>query len=105
MKNRTATTAETPEALLNDLRALVNDAELMLNASPGENGCEAITALRVRFDSAQKRLTDLYTITKNRITAGVKYTDEAIRTKPYQALAIALGAGLLVGVLLGRRGK
>ncbi|MBL9200173.1 MAG: DUF883 family protein, partial [Opitutaceae bacterium] len=34
-----------------------------------------------------------------------KCTDSAIREHPYQALAIALGAGLLVGVLLGRRSR
>lgn len=102
---RTATSAQTPEELLNDLRALVSDAELMLNPAPGGVGGEPITSLHARYESAQKRLIDLYTRTKTRITTGAKHTDAAIRANPYQSLAIALGAGLLIGVLVGRRSK
>ncbi len=105
MKNRTATTAQTPEALLNDLRALVTEAEKMLSDAPDTDGAEAVTTLRARFDAAQERFADLYASAKKNVTAGAKYTDDAIRANPYQSLAIALGAGLLVGVLLGRRSK
>lgn len=105
MKNRTATTAQTPEELLNDLRALVHDAELMLNGSPDEQSSTSFSALQERFEAARQRLSDLYTSTKNTITAGVKYTDQTIRANPYQSLAIALGTGLLIGVLVGRRSQ
>lgn len=105
MKNRTATTAQTPEELMNDLRALVRDAELMLNDSPDENSSRSYASLLARFDAARHQLGDLYTATKNKITTGVKCTDAAIRANPYQSLVIALGAGLLVGAVLGRRRK
>jgi ElaB/YqjD/DUF883 family membrane-anchored ribosome-binding protein len=32
-------------------------------------------------------------------------TDQAIREKPYMALGIAFGAGLLIGLLAGRNGR
>jgi len=102
---RTATTAQTPEELLNDLRTLVSDAELMLNRTPDENRRGSPARLQERFDAAQKRLGELYNDTKVKIIAGAKHTDSAIRANPYRSLAIALGAGLLIGVLVGRRGK
>jgi ElaB/YqjD/DUF883 family membrane-anchored ribosome-binding protein len=35
--------------------------------------------------------------------AGAKAADHAIREHPYESLGLALGMGLLVGVLVGRR--
>jgi len=105
MKNRNVSEAHTPEALLNDLRTLVTEAEKLLSGAPDADGEEAVTTLRARFEAAQERFTDLYASAKKNVAAGAKYTDEAIRANPYQSLALALGAGLLVGVLLGRRSK
>jgi ElaB/YqjD/DUF883 family membrane-anchored ribosome-binding protein len=105
MKNRNATEAQTPEDLLKDLRALVADAEKMMEGAVSENGAELLTTLRARFESAQERFADLYASARKNVVAGAKYTDETIRANPYQSIAIALGAGLLVGVLLGRRSK
>ena len=102
MKNNKAT-AQTPEDLLNDLRALVSDAEKMLGESLSEHSTEAMSALRSRYDAAQERLGEMYDGAKKRVVAGAKYTDTAIRENPYQSIAIAAGVGLLVGVLLGRR--
>ena len=104
MKNRHAE-AQTPEELLNDLRALVADAEKMMEGAVTENGAELLTTLRARFEAAQDRFAELYAGARKKVVAGAKYTDEAIRANPYQSLAIALGAGLLIGVLLGRRSK
>jgi ElaB/YqjD/DUF883 family membrane-anchored ribosome-binding protein len=103
MHIRTATTAQTPEELLNDLRTLVSDAELMLNDSAGAGTPATFATLRARCSAAQTKLRDLYTGTKAGITAGLKSTDDTIRAHPYESLALALGAGLLVGAVLTRR--
>ena len=105
MKNKTESTAQTPKELLNDLHALVSEAEKMMSDSVSEQTEDAISALRARFDAAQERLAELYTGARQKVVAGAKCTDEAIRANPYQSLAIAAVVGLLVGVLLGRRGK
>jgi ElaB/YqjD/DUF883 family membrane-anchored ribosome-binding protein len=105
MQIRTATTAQTPEELLNDLRTLVGDAELMLNPARGETRSEPLVSLRARYDAAQKSLGEFYTGTKTKIAASAQYTDASIRAHPYQSLVIALGAGLLIGVVLGRRSR
>lgn len=98
-------TAETPRELLNDLHALVAEAEKMMGDSLSEHTGEAVGALRARFDAAHERLGEVCSRAKQKVVAGAKCTDQAIRANPYQSLAIAAGAGLLIGVLLGRRSK
>ncbi len=97
--------AQTPAELLEELRNLVADAEKMLGDSASEQAAETIAALRERFESARDRLGDLYAGAKKKVIAGAHSTDLAIRENPYQSLAIALGAGLLIGVLVGRRSQ
>ena len=105
MKNSNVTAAQTPEGLLTDLRTLVSEAESMMGDAAGEHTGDAVNALRARFDAAQERLGELYAGAKQKVTAGAKCTDEAIRANPYQSIAIAAGVGLLVGILLGRRNQ
>ena len=105
MKDRSYTPAPSPEELLNDLRALVSEAEKMMESSVSEHSEEAIEAIRVRVEAAQERLAGLYEGTKKKVVDGARATDEAIRANPYQSLAIAVGVGVLVGLLLGRRSK
>jgi ElaB/YqjD/DUF883 family membrane-anchored ribosome-binding protein len=105
MKNKSDSSTQTPSDLLQDLRTLVADAEKMMGESLTEHSADAMSALRTRFDAAQERLGEFYEGARKKVVAGAKCTDEAIRANPYQSLAIALGAGLLVGVLLGRRTK
>ena len=101
MKN--SSSIQTPTDLLNDLHALVAEAEKMMGDSISEHTAEAVGALRARFETAQERLGELYSGAKKKVIAGARYSDETIRANPYQSIAIAAGVGLLVGVLLGRR--
>lgn len=105
MKTETNRTVQTPEDMLDELRALVAEAERLLGDAPqGACNCETtMEALRERFEAAQERLTALYTGAKRKVVAGARYTDEKIRENPYQSIAIALGLGLAAGVLIGRR--
>ena len=105
MKNRIHTPAETPQDLLNDLRNLVVEAEKMAASSVTEHSAEAFEAVRARFEAAQERLSSLYEGGRKKVVAGAHIADETIRENPYQALAIAAGVGILVGVLVGRRTK
>ena len=105
MKNRAHSTAQTPQDLLDDLRTLIAESKQMLGDTLTEHSADAIEALRARFEAAQERCAEACTGVRRKFIAGAKCTDAAIRANPYQSLAIALGAGLLVGVLLGRRSK
>jgi ElaB/YqjD/DUF883 family membrane-anchored ribosome-binding protein len=101
MKNNKET-AHTPKELLDELKALVGEAETMMADSLSEHSAEAIEALRERFGAAQERFADLYADTRKKVVAGAKYTDHTVRANPYQSIAIAAGVGLLVGMLVGR---
>jgi ElaB/YqjD/DUF883 family membrane-anchored ribosome-binding protein len=109
MKSNHETTTQTPKELLNDLHTLVAEAEKMMGESISEHTGDAVSALRERFDTAHERLSELYEGAKKKVVAGAKCTDAAIRANPYQSLAItagvAVGVGLLVGVLIGRNTK
>ena len=97
--------SHTPKELLTELKALVSEAETVMADSLSENSAEAVGGIRARFEAAQERFADIYDGTKKKVAAGAKYTDTAIRENPYQALAIAAGVGILVGVLVGRRNR
>jgi ElaB/YqjD/DUF883 family membrane-anchored ribosome-binding protein len=96
----------TPKELLTELKALVAEAETVMGDAAGadESG-ELLGGLRARFEAAQERFADLYDGAKRKVVDGARYTDTAIRENPYQALAIAAGVGVLVGVLVGRRNQ
>jgi ElaB/YqjD/DUF883 family membrane-anchored ribosome-binding protein len=104
MKNNKES-ATTPKELLSELQALVSEAETMMADSLTEHSSEALGNLRARFGAAQERMGELYDGAKKKVVAGAKYTDTQIRENPYQSIAIALGVGVLVGVLVGRRTK
>ena len=104
MKNN-KDTVHTPKELLAELQALVGEAQTMMTDSLSEHSAEAIDNLRDRFHAAQERFTEVYAGAKKKVIAGAKYTDTTIRENPYQSMAVALGVGVLVGVLIGRRTK
>lgn len=97
--------ATTPHDLLNELRALVAEAETLVASSLSEHSAEAIGNLRQRLAAIRKQLTEFYGDAREKVVAGARCTDATIRAHPYRSLAVAAGVGLLVGVLLGRRSK
>jgi ElaB/YqjD/DUF883 family membrane-anchored ribosome-binding protein len=104
MKSRNNLEAtHTPKELISELQALVAEAQTMLAGSVTEHSAEAIEALRQRFVAAQERLSVAYEQAKTKVVAGAKATDATIRENPYQSIAIAVGVGLLLGMLIGRR--
>lgn len=105
MKTNTETAAGTPGELLDELHTLVAEVEKLGDAPAGEHAAAVLDGLRERYDTARDRLSELCACTRKGVAAGARCADEAIRTHPYQSLAIAAGAGLLVGALVGRYGK
>lgn len=101
---RTATAAATSHELLNDLRALVSDAELMLNDYPTDTDDGEEAPLHGPAGAARA-----YPSSPGSGATGGHSTAMAaaatVRNHPYKALALAFGTSLLVGVLLGRPGR
>lgn len=103
MKNRTATaTHETTDAVIENLRTLIADAEKILKEGAAEPAGEALADIRSRLEDARHRAEDLYKDARKKIVSGAKHADETIRAHPYESLAIALGVGVLLGALIRR---
>lgn len=101
MKNNKHTTL-TPKEMLTELQELVIGAQGLLVGSVSEHSTGALDNLCERFGAAQERFGAVCDQAKQRVVAGAKCADSTIRQNPYQALAVALGVGLLVGVLATR---
>lgn len=104
-KMKTKFSRHTPKDLLNELQALVAEAESMMSNSLSEHSAEAFSALRKRFGETRERFSEAYDGTKKKVLDGVESTEATIRANPYQSVAIAAGVGLIAGVLLGRRNR
>lgn len=98
-------TTHTPDALLRELRALVAEAETLLDGAPSPEANDTFATLRERFEKAQDRLTGLYGDARKKAVDAAKRADTAVREHPYESLAIAAGVGLIIGLLLGRQSK
>jgi ElaB/YqjD/DUF883 family membrane-anchored ribosome-binding protein len=98
-------TAHTPKEILSELETLVGEVQALIADSATEHSVEAVEALRQRFADAQERLAATYETAKTKVVEGAKATDATIRENPYQSIAIGVGVGLLLGMLLGRRGN
>lgn len=85
-----------------DLRNLMHDAEELLKATAGdvsERAKQARTRLTGALENAKATCARL----EDKAKDAAKATDRVIRSHPYESIGIAFGAGLLVGVLLGRK--
>ena len=76
--------AATTEKLMAELRAVVRDAEALMQTAAAESG----EHLRDVGDSAREAVSEI---------------DEQVRRNPWAAVAIAAGVGLLLGLLLVRK--
>jgi ElaB/YqjD/DUF883 family membrane-anchored ribosome-binding protein len=88
----------------NDTGTLADDARALMAATAdvaGEKVGEARERLAAALESAKEAAGNI----RDKAVAGAKATDAAVRKHPYKALAIAVGAGLLIGFLVGRRGS
>jgi ElaB/YqjD/DUF883 family membrane-anchored ribosome-binding protein len=104
MKNRTdtGTASETPEQLIEHISRLMGEAEAMLAGPVADQAQSKLADIKDRLEEARERLTDVYARARKNVIAGAKYTDESIRANPYQSMGVALGVGVLLGVLIGR---
>jgi ElaB/YqjD/DUF883 family membrane-anchored ribosome-binding protein len=103
MKKTSAT--HTPKQQITDHQSLVAEAETKMSNTLYEQTAEAFNKLSERKDDARERFSAVYDDARRKVVAGAECTDATIRANPYQSLGVALGVGLLAGVLLARRGR
>lgn len=93
------------EKLARDMRAVVADAEELLRATADQAG-EKAAALRERAKAnlavARARLEEAEHAVVERTKVAAKATDEYVHEHPWQAVGIAAGVGVLLGMLISR---
>lgn len=94
------------EKLISDFKVVVADAEALLKASAGQGG-EALAAVRARVEDslavAKSKMLDAEEELLEKTKVAAKATDEYVHDHPWNAVGIAAGVGLLVGLLISRR--
>jgi ElaB/YqjD/DUF883 family membrane-anchored ribosome-binding protein len=92
--------------LVDDLKAVVNDAEALLKATSGQAG-EKISEARARATEsvklARERLQSADVEARRRAREMMGDAEVYVKDNPWQSLGIAAAAGLVLGLLLGRR--
>jgi ElaB/YqjD/DUF883 family membrane-anchored ribosome-binding protein len=94
------------EQLIDDLTTVVRDAESLLRATAAQTG-EKLDEARARAEESLRHAKDRLAaveeqaLERARVLAGE--TDEYVRGNPWQAVGVAAAAGLVLGLLLGRR--
>lgn len=101
-----STTEVSKEKLVQDLRLVIADAEELLKATAAQAG-EKVAAARERIQdrihSAKIKLAEAEEALMQRTREAARATDQFVHEKPWYAVGIAAGVGLIVGMLIGRR--
>lgn len=94
------------EQLVRDFKVLVADAEALLKATAGQSG-EAVAAMRAKVNEslavAKVKMTEAEQAALVKAKAAAEATDNYVHENPWQAVGIAAGVGLVIGLLIGRR--
>ena len=86
----------------NNIGSLAEDARALMAATADVAG-EKVGAARNRLASALERAKEIAGNVRDKAVAGAKVTDQTIRENPYQAIAIGVGVGAIIGFMLARR--
>ncbi len=85
-----------------DVGSLAEDARDLMAATADVAG-EKVGEARKRVAAALEKAKEMAGDLRDKTVAGAKATDKAINEHPYQAMAIAMGVGALIGFLVGRK--
>ena len=94
------------EKLVQDIKAVVSDAEAILSATAGKTSAE-VAELRAtviaKLEDAKTRLIAMEDAAVEKAKEAAKATDQYVHENPWQSVIIAGGVGFLIGYLASRR--
>lgn len=106
MSNNVQNTTVTKEQLISDFKVVIADAEALIRATANQGG-EAVVNLRAKAEeslaAAKVKLADAQDALIEKGKVAAQATDDYVHEKPWHAVGIAAGVGLVVGLLIGRR--
>jgi ElaB/YqjD/DUF883 family membrane-anchored ribosome-binding protein len=106
MADATADTNASKKKLVRDLQRVITDAEELLPATAGETEGKVVEMrerIRENLIAAKHKLVDIEESIAVKAKEAARATDEYVHEHPWQAIGTAAGAGLLIGLLIGRR--
>ena len=86
----------------NDLGTLAEDARALMAATADVAG-DKVAEARKRLAAALESGKELIGRVREKAVERAKAADQVVRENPYQTMAIAFGAGALIGYLVARR--
>ncbi len=96
----------TKEKLMADIRLVIADSEELLRATAGNAG-DKVAEIRGRAQehlaAAKIKLAAMEMAVVDKAKAVGRATDDYVHENPWRSVGIAAGAGLVIGLLIGRR--
>ena len=90
------------QAVSDAMGTLADDARALMTATADVAG-EKVSDARKRLAAALESGKEVYDRVKAKAVEGAKVADQTVRENPYQAIAIGVGVGALLGYLIARR--
>jgi ElaB/YqjD/DUF883 family membrane-anchored ribosome-binding protein len=81
---------------------IAEDAQALMAATADAAG-EKVGEARKRLAAALESVKEMAGRVRDKTVRGAEVVDEAVREHPYQAIAIAVGIGTLIGIFATRR--
>ena len=95
------------EKLLSDFQAVIADTEELMKSVSSDNVGKSTQALREKvqenLQQARGYLQDIEEAVVDRSKVAARKTDEYVHENAWQTIGIAVGLGILIGVLLRNR--
>ncbi len=92
--------------LVDDFKAIVTDAEDLLQATAKVSG-EGFNVARAKFAerlrTAKTSLADAEQLVVDRAKQAAKVTDDYVKSNPWTAVGIAAAVGLIIGLFAAKR--
>jgi ElaB/YqjD/DUF883 family membrane-anchored ribosome-binding protein len=99
-------TQRTAASLRSELSGLKNDLDALVNRAPSLSDDELTQAhkqLMAKFSSVRYAARGIADQATQQFNRGMETTTEYVKDKPMQSVALAVGTGLLLGLLFKRR--
>jgi ElaB/YqjD/DUF883 family membrane-anchored ribosome-binding protein len=100
------TTQRSAATLRGELSGLKNDLDALVNRSASMSDDELTQAhaqLMAKFSSVRYAAKGIASEATRQLNRGMETTTEYVKDKPMQSVAVAVGTGLLLGLLFKRR--
>jgi len=103
---KSGATQRSAAALRSDLSSLKNDLDALVNRSSAMSDDELTQAhaqMMAKFSSVRYAAKGIASEASRQFNRGMETTTEYVKGKPMQSVAVAVGTGVLLGLLFNRR--